>query len=243
MKGKKGRKMIKQKLTVEGIPAVLWGKESKKVFIAVHGNMSHKEDIIIMKFAEKAVSSGYQVLSFDLPEHGDRKNEDTLCKVQECVSELTAIINYIKERYENVSLFACSMGAYFSLMAYKNEKLSQSLFLSPVVNMGKIIDNMMLWFDISEERLEKEKEIMTPIGQKLYWDYYCYVRSHLVTVWDIPTSILYGSKDDVCEYETILHFTEIFHCNLYIMDNSGHFFHTNEQLEFFDNWLDKSILS
>ena len=113
MKGKKGRKMIKQKLTVGGIPAVLWGKESKKVFIAVHGNMSHKEDIIIMKFAEKAVSSGYQVLSFDLPEHGDRKNEDTLCKVQECVSELTAIINYIKERYENVSLFACKTRACF----------------------------------------------------------------------------------------------------------------------------------
>ena len=235
--------MIKKKLIIEGIPAVLWGKDSNKIFMAVHGNMSHKEDDIIVKFAEKAVNSGYQVLSFDLPEHGERKDESTPCKVQNCVKELIIMMNYVKERYENIGLFACSMGAYFSLLAYKNEKLTQSLFLSPVLNMEKIIDNMMLWFDISEEKLEKEKEIMTPAGQMLYWDYYCYVKANPVTVWDIPASILYGSKDDICDYEVTAQFAEYFDCDLQVMENGGHYFHTKEQLDFFAKWLEKSIIS
>ena len=235
--------MIKKKLIIEGSPAVLWGKDSNKIFMAVHGNMSHKEDDIIVKFAEKAVNSGYQVLSFDLPEHGERKDEGTPCKVQNCVKELIIMMNYVKERYENISLFACSMGAYFSLLAYKNEKLTQSLFLSPVLNMEKIIDNMMLWFDISEEKLEKEKEIMTSAGQMLYWDYYCYVKANPVTVWGIPASILYGSKDDICDYEVTARFAESFDCDLQVMENGEHYFHTKEQLDFFAEWLEKSIIS
>lgn len=45
----------------------------KKIFIAVHGNMSNKEDAVIQILAEEADRKGYQVLSFDLPEHGERK--------------------------------------------------------------------------------------------------------------------------------------------------------------------------
>ena len=45
--------------------------------------MSSKEDEVIKIFADKAVSKGYQVLSFDLPEQRERKNDTTyLCKVQ-----------------------------------------------------------------------------------------------------------------------------------------------------------------
>ena len=103
--------MIKQKLIINAIPAVLWGSGKSRIFIAVHGNMSHKEDEIILKFAEKADKAGYQVLSFDLPEHGERKTEKTPCKVQNCVGDLIIVMDYVKERYSNINLFACSMGA------------------------------------------------------------------------------------------------------------------------------------
>lgn len=88
--------MIKNNFKISNIPAVLWGDKSKKVFIAVHGNMSNKEDVVIQKLAEEANQNGYQVLSFDLPEHGERTNDNTLCKVQVCVSELSIIMNYAK---------------------------------------------------------------------------------------------------------------------------------------------------
>ncbi len=35
--------------------------------------MSNKEDTVIQKLAEEANQKGYQVLSFDLPEHGRKE--------------------------------------------------------------------------------------------------------------------------------------------------------------------------
>lgn len=151
-------------------------------------------------------------------------------------------MNYAQALSDNVSLFACSMGAYFSLLAYNHELLKQCLFLSPVVNMKRIIDNMMTWFSINENRLETEKEISTPIGQTLYWDYYCYVKEHPITKWNIQTSILYGSEDNLCEFEQVSMFAKHFQCDLQIMERGEHYFHTEEQLQFFRQWLKKHIL-
>lgn len=229
--------MIKQELIIQGIPSVLWGDSSEKLFIAVHGNMSHKADDIIVHLAKKAVESGYQVLSFDLPEHGNRKNEKILCKVENCVKDLSIIMNYAKTQWNNISLFACSMGVYFSLLAYKNEAIKQSLFLSPVVSMEQILNDMMMMFNISEDKLKDEKEITTPDGNTLYWDYYYYVKANPVEVWDSPTAILYGSNDNISEFNLIVAFSECFDCKLEIMKNGEHYFHTVEQLEFFDQWI------
>ena len=171
--------MIKNNFKISNIPAVLWGDKSDKIFIAVHGNMSNKEDTIIQILAEEAKQKGYQVLSFDLPEHGERKDDNTPCKVQICVSELSIIMNYAKEHWKEINVFACSMGAYFSLLAYQNDVVEKALFLSPVVNMERIIENMMKWFNVTPELLQKEMTIETPIGQKLHWDYLCYVKSIL----------------------------------------------------------------
>ena len=55
--------MIRLNLCVEGIPAILWGKETGKMVVAVHGNMSNKADEPIVLLAEAAIPSGYQVLS------------------------------------------------------------------------------------------------------------------------------------------------------------------------------------
>ena len=64
---------IIERIKINNIPAIIWGKKSDAVYIAVHGNMSNKEDEVIKILAEKAEDFYYQVLSFDLPEHGKRK--------------------------------------------------------------------------------------------------------------------------------------------------------------------------
>ncbi|AOR23783.1 alpha/beta hydrolase [Clostridium taeniosporum] len=234
--------MKKQELKIENIPAILWGDKSDKLFVVVHGNMSNKADDTIVIFAEEAIASGYQVLSFDLPEHGDRKEEAYACKVQNCVKDLNIIMKYAKSLSKNISVFACSMGAYFSLLAYKNEPLKQCLFLSPVVNMERIINNMMTWFNVSEEMLKSKEEIETPVGQTLYWDYYCYVKDNPIEAWNKPTSILYGSEDNLCEFQIVSEFTKQFDCDLQVMENGEHYFHTEEQLQFLRQWLKKILL-
>ncbi len=234
--------MNRSDLKVVNIPTILWGDKSEKIFVAIHGNMSNKADDVIIVFAEEAVKAGYQVLSFDLPKHGDRKSETTLCKVQNCVEDLNTIMKYSKSLSNNVSVFGCSIGAYFSLLAYMHEKLRQAMFLSPVVNMESVIINMMKWFDITEEKLMKEKEIVTPIGEVLYWDYYSYVKKHPIAEWKIPTSILYGSEDNLTDFITISSFSNQFKSDLEVLENGEHYFHTEEQLSSFRRWVNDKLM-
>lgn len=232
--------MKTERINIDGIPSIIWGEKSSKVFIAVHGNMSNKEDEVIKILAEKVIGKGYQLLSFDLPEHGERKNDTTyLCKVQNCVKDLKQIIEYAKLNYSEINLWACSMGAYFSLVAYKNEEIKQCLFLSPVVNMKVIIDNMMLWSNTTEEELEEKQEIKTDFGQTLYWDYYKYVKDNPIINWNKKTYILYGNKDNMQNEDIIKNFSNKFNCDLTILENGEHYFHTEEQLKFYKKWLEK----
>lgn len=219
------------------IPALLWGEPANRLIVAVHGNLSHKADTVIELLAEECVPRGYQVLSFDLPEHGERKNESTRCKVQPCVQELCAVMEFARTQAQDISLFGCSIGAYFSLLAYQNETLRQALFLSPVVDMERIIQNMMMWFSISESRLQTEQEIGTPIGQTLYWDYYCYVKEHPIIQWAKKTAILYGTNDEICPADTVTNFTNRFGCQLTTLAQGEHFFHSPEQLSCYRKWL------
>lgn len=233
--------MKKKFIKIDNIPLVIWGEDSSKVFIAIHGNQSNKEDIVIEILAKIVVSKGYQVISFDLPKHGDRVSENTLCKVQNCVPELLKIYDFVSERYEEINLWACSLGAYFSLAAYQQVDFKQCLFLSPVVDMQRLIENMMSWFNICEKDLKEQMVIETPIGETLYYDYYCYVKEHPIIKWNNQTMILYGQKDNLCEYEYIQKFTKRFKCDLKIMENGEHFFHLDNQLEFYQKWLEEKI--
>ena len=234
--------VLKESLIVDNIPAILWGEKSDNLFIAVHGNMSSKNDECIAILAEQVVLKGYQVLSFDLPEHGDRKDESAyICSAQNCIHDLDIIMKYAQSISSNISLFACSIGAYFSLIAYSKNILNHCFFLSPVVDMERLIENMMSIFNVSEDRLMAEKEIILPIGQKLYWDYYCFVREHSVNFWNTHTAILYGENDDICEFAIIKDFVGMFGCDLTVMQGAEHYFHTTDQLEYFKQWIKRGV--
>lgn len=88
--------MQPQYFQIQNIPCALWGEDSDRVIIAVHGAQSHKEDKPFSLLAETLGNS--QVLSFDLPEHGARQGEATLCKPPACVRELTAVMDYAENR-------------------------------------------------------------------------------------------------------------------------------------------------
>lgn len=231
--------MEKQSLLIEYIPAILWGRKSDNVIIAVHGDQSNKADEVIKILAEEAILKGYQVLSFDLPEHGDRKKEPRLCKVQNSIEDLNIIYSYAKSHYANISLFGCSIGAYFGMMAYNDKDINEALFLTPAVDMKRIIDNIMAMFDISEERLELEKEISTSV-KPLYWDYYRYVVEHPVQ-WTKRMAILHAENDNFTETYVMDEFAKRVGADLTIHKNGEHYFHTEEQLSFYREWLRDTI--
>jgi len=233
--------MMKRAITINNIPAIIWGDDSDRVIIAIHGNQSNKADVPIEILANNASIKSYQVLSFDLPKHGDRVNESTPCEVQTCVEELRIIMQYAKANWQYISLFVNSMGAYFSLLAYPDEPLEKVFFLSPVIDMQRIIENMMMSFSITPEQLERQQIVSTPIGQDLYWDYYCFVKEHPIIKWSVPTYILKGDNDDLCESNVVIQFAERFSCKLNTAKEAGHYFHTPTELASLNNWLEKII--
>ncbi len=233
--------MKKKSILIENIPSIIWGDKSDGVYIFVHGKMSNKCEA--ESFAEIAVARGYQVLSFDLPEHGGRKDEDYSCTVWNGVADLDVIGKYVRGRWKDISLCACSLGAYFSLLAYKDIIMRRSLFVSPILDMERLIQNMMKLSDVSEKLLEEKREIPTAFGETLNWDYYCYAKEHPVDKWDTPTAILYGSEDNLTGREVIDDFSERFGCELTVAEDGEHWFHTDEQLAVLNNWFEKQMSS
>jgi len=228
-----------QKLSVNEIPAILWGKESNKIFIYVHGKMGRKE--YAENFAKIAEQKGHQTLSFDLPEHGERTDDHTYrCDVWNGMKDLTAIADYAFANWDKVSLFACSLGAYFSLNTYADREFEQILFQSPIVDMRWLVQHMMLWSGVTEEQLEREKEIDTPIDL-LRWDYYNYIKEHPISKWHSGTHILYGALDNLQEKSSLDDFAEKFHCELSISEGSEHAFMAERDFAIVDVWMKKSV--
>ena len=108
--------------------------------------------------------------------------------------------------------------------------------ISPVVDMEKLIENMMLWADVTEQELAEKLEIPTDFGETLLWKYLCYVREHPIS-WRVPTRILYGEHDNLTSLETISAFAEKTGAALTVMPGGEHWFHTDEQMRFLDDWI------
>ena len=228
--------MIVNKLRIDNMPSILWGEKSNKIIIAVHGSHSSKIDDCIWVLAEEATKYGYQVLSFDLPQHGERVCETEPCMVQECVRELSNVLHFAQRQAEHISVFGCSMGAYFSILAYGNELIDRAWFLSPVTDMERIIHNIMGYCKITEKEFEELQTIENPI-ETLYWDYYCFVKAHPIVSWKHPTHILRGETDTLCEREFVTDFANRFGCEFVEQKGGEHWFHTPDELDYFRSWL------
>jgi len=230
--------MKKEVLWINDIPAILWGKTSEKIYIHVHGKMGRKENA--EQFAEIAENKGYQTLSFDLPEHGERANNSYRCDVWNGMSDLNVIADYVFGKWNQVSLFAGSLGAYFALNAYADRPFDKCLFKSPIVDMKWLVEHMMMWSGVTEKQLEEEKEIVTNIDT-LRWDYYQYIQTHPVTKWPISTSILYGGKDNLQPLESLQSFTDKFQCRLTVSEQSEHSFMNPCDYGIVEQWLLENI--
>ena len=150
--------------------------------------------------------------------------------------EIHIAVEELKSKYENVILIANSIGAFFSMNAGIDDMIQKAYFISPIVDMEKLITNMMQWANVTEQELESEGVIHTDFGEDLSWEYLSYVRSYLIT-WHAPTQILYGSNDLLTSLETISDFANKHQATLTVMEGGEHWFHTEDQMQFLDEWI------
>ena len=151
-------------------------------------------------------------------------------------TELLEQIKNLSGQYGGIILIANSIGAFFAMNALSEEKIKTAFFISPVVDMEKLITDMLQWANTTEKELKEQKIIETEFGETLSWEYLDYVRKNPIK-WDIPTQILYGEKDHLTSLETVKVFAEKHGAGFTIMKDGEHWFHTDEQMDFLDKWI------
>ncbi len=151
-------------------------------------------------------------------------------------AEIRTAVEKLKSEYENITLIANSIGAYLSMSAGVDGLIRKAYFISPIVDMEKLISDMVVWANVSEEELKERGVIRTDFGEDLSWEYLCYIREHPIK-WSIPTSILFGNNDNLTSLETVRAFAKQHDAVLTVMENGEHWFHTDEQMQFLDDWI------
>ena len=154
----------------------------------------------------------------------------------EAKAEFPQFFEKQRKQCDRLTLAANSIGAFFSMSSLDETLIDRAYFISPVVDMKNLIENIMLWTGVSERELAEKQEIPTQLGETLSWAYLTYVREHPV-LWQVPTRILYGAHDNLTSLETIRAFAEKTGAELTVMPDGEHWFHTERQMQFLDQWI------
>lgn len=154
----------------------------------------------------------------------------------EAQEEFARYFDAFSGAHDGVVVIANSIGACFALHALGEKKIEQAYFISPVVDMEKLIGDMMQWANVTEAELKKRGQIETAFGETLSWAYLAWVRSHPVS-WRAPTRILCGSRDHLQSVDTIRSFADRVGAEVTVMEGGEHWFHTREQMAFLDRWM------
>ena len=196
-----------------------------KIVVYIHGKGGNSKEAIHYK----SLFSECDVIGLDYTAQFPWKAKE----------EFPLLFNSICKNYKSVEIVANSIGAYFAMNALSEKQIEKAYFISPIVNMERLITDMIHWAGVTEDELKEKKEIQTTFGETLSWDYLCYVRKNPIT-WTIPTHILYGEKDNLTSYETISNFAKQINATLTVLENGEHWFHTEEQMKFLDDWIKHS---
>ena len=151
--------------------------------------------------------------------------------------EIHGAVEKLRGAYGSITLVANSIGAFFCMNAGIDALVKKAYFISPIVDMERVICNMMAWANVTEAELREKGVVETPFGEKLSWVYLRYVRTHPLR-WGVPTEILYGENDNLTDYETVEAFARAHGAGLCVVEGGEHWFHTEEQMRELDGWIE-----
>lgn len=220
-------------------PYLCYGQTSDQVCLFLHGQSGHKEEG--ERFAQIANPKGWQVVAIDLPQHGQRQGGAEPFLPWVVVPELEQVWQELQGRWKRIALRANSIGAWLAMLALAGKPVDTCLFVSPVVDMENLIQTMMIWAGVTEERLEREREIPTDFGQTLSWDYLKYVRQHPVHALSAHTNILYGDQDNLVPEPVVECFARAEGAHLTVYPGGEHWFHTPEQMKVMGTWEERCL--
>ena len=193
-----------------------------RALLYIHGKGGNSKEVELIK----PFCDGYDVHGIDLADFTPWGTEEQIQNAYET----------LKREYDSVSIVGNSIGAYFSMFALQDASIEKAYFISPILDMEKLILDMMMWANVTEKELQEQGTINTNFGETLSWKYLIFVREHPIH-WKTPTEILYAEYDNMTLRETVDNFVSTHQAKLTIMPKGEHWFHTPEQIAFLGKWL------
>ena len=143
--------------------------------------------------------------------------------------------------YDEVVVVANSIGCLYTYECLTSFNIKQAFFISPVASMFEVISGMMKMNNISSEELKEKRLIKTPNGILLSYDYYMYF-SNYHDSWKAQTEVLWGTKDKMVSRKSVEDFVNLSpNRSLTIKEGAEHHFHTEDDIEFVKNWINRLI--
>lgn len=193
-----------------------------EAILYIHGKGgSAKETEMLKPFLE-----GYDLFGIDLADFTPWGTEE----------QIRNAFGLLHRNYDQVSIVANSIGAFFAMFALQRAAVKKAYFISPILDMEKLIRDMMRWAGVTEQELQQQQTIRTDFGETLYWEYFTFVKEHPIH-WGTPTEILYAEHDHMTSRATVDHFVRTHNARLTVMPDGEHWFHTPEQIAFLGEWL------
>lgn len=132
--------MTKEYLDIGGIPAKLYRAENAVgTVLAVHGFAGSKESAAIEGLAALVCPRGLNVLTYDLPAHGERTESADQLNAERCIREMLMVEQYIKQSFAgDMYAFATSFGGMCLLFRLEqaSDSFTRIVLRVPAVNMA-----------------------------------------------------------------------------------------------------------
>ena len=203
-------------------------KNIKKVIIACHGFGGDKKSSAIIALAKSLTNFYIGVVAFDFPGHGISKADGYYYTVENCISDIDDVEQYIKNSFKNIEVgfFATSFGAYVTLLKInKSNDIYNSVVLRcPAIDMRKVFENNILKMPINEFlengkcTLGFERKI---IITKEYYD--GLVKNDIFKIYNKNNKILiiHGTEDITAPINDSIKFQNMFENNVKLYEIKG----------------------
>lgn len=222
----------------------------KEVFIICHGFGSSKDSQSTEVISRKLNENNFVAVAFDFPGHGEAIETIEKLTVDNCISYINDVYEYVKNKFENhkISIIATSFGAYITInkLIKENKNEFKNIVLRcPAIDMKNILINVLIKGDI--ERFQKDGKIKAGLeGKKeLAYSFYEDLCEHdILKLYSKKEKILIlqGIEDDVAPIQDTYDFVKMDSENikLILLDGVKHKM-TNEELEMIMDIVFKEI--
>lgn len=119
----------------------------KNAVIYIHGKGGNAEEA---DYYKKFFSNEYDIIGFDY-------KADFPWDTKE---EFPKFFDFIAPQYGKIFLIANSIGAYYAMLSLADRSIEKAMFISPIVDMEKLILNIMTWSNVTEEELQDRKSVV-----------------------------------------------------------------------------------